>query len=231
VQGGEGKADEDAVDFAEVDDGDDEYEYYYEYYYETEEEEEEQKVAVGRDAIRYNQLKGRNKSNAQDDPRRHQQRRLQAPNQHRRRHNRPHQVADRRSDAPDKDYGEESGGALFNDVRRDDGGSAAITLQSLANKDYGAIKTRRRGVTSRIADVVMNPAFAATFLALAVPTIIAGGYYLYLENGPTPVIHERATAGEDPDSSKVASAMTRALFQALVGGRGGENWTSESETS
>ena len=46
-------------------------------------------------------------SNAQDDPRRHQQRRLQAPNQHRRRHNRPHQVADRRSDAPDKDYGEE----------------------------------------------------------------------------------------------------------------------------
>ena len=42
-----------------------------------------------------------------------------------------------------------SGGALFNDVRRDDGGSAAITLQSLANKDYGAIKNRRRGVTAR----------------------------------------------------------------------------------
>ena len=42
-----------------------------------------------------------------------------------------------------------SGGALFNDVRRDDGGSAAITLQSLANKDYGAVKNRRRGVTAR----------------------------------------------------------------------------------
>ena len=42
-----------------------------------------------------------------------------------------------------------NGGALFNDVRRDDGGSAAITLQSLANKDYGAIKNRRRGVTAR----------------------------------------------------------------------------------
>ena len=41
------------------------------------------------------------------------------------------------------------GGAIFNDVRRDDGGSAAITLQSLANKDYGAIKNRRRGVTAR----------------------------------------------------------------------------------
>ena len=34
-------------------------------------------------------------------------------------------------------------------MRRDDGGSAAITLQSLANKDYGAIKNRRRGVTAR----------------------------------------------------------------------------------
>ena len=36
-------------------------------------------------------------------------------------------------------------------MRRDDGGSAAISLQSLANKDYGAIKNKsgRRGVTAR----------------------------------------------------------------------------------
>ena len=80
----------------------------------------------------------------------------------------------------------------------------------------------------RIADAVMNPAFAATFLALAVPTILAGGYYLYSENGPTPVIHARTAVGEEPDPAKVASALTRALFQALLGEKGGESWTSET---
>ena len=70
----------------------------------------------------------------------------------------------------------------------------------------------------------MSPAFAATFLALAVPTIIAGGYYLYSENGPTPVIHARnALEGEDPDdAAQVATALTRALFHALQGEPGGE---------
>ena len=73
----------------------------------------------------------------------------------------------------------------------------------------------------------MSPAFAATFLALAVPTIIAGGYYLYSENGPTPVIHARnALEGEEPDAAKVATALTRALIQALQGEPGGE--TSEA---
>ena len=81
---------------------------------------------------------------------------------------------------------------------------------------------------SRIADAVMSPAFAATFLALAVPTIIAGGYYLYSENGPTPVIHARTALGEDPDAGRVASALTRALVQALLGERVGQTWTSEA---
>ena len=46
-------------------------------------------------------------SSTAQDQRRHQQRRLQSPSQHKRRHHRHHRVADRRSDAPDKDYGEE----------------------------------------------------------------------------------------------------------------------------
>ena len=74
----------------------------------------------------------------------------------------------------------------------------------------------------------MNPAFAATFLALAVPTIIAGGYYLYSENGPTPVIHARTAIGEESDPADVASALTKALFQALLGENSGEDWTSET---
>ena len=57
-------------------------------------------------------------------------------------------------------------------------------------------------------------------MALAIPTLIAGGYYLYTENGPTPVIHARAAAEGDSDPghpSKVAAALTRAIFQALLG--------------
>ena len=45
------------IEFVDDDDGD-EYEYYYEYYYET---EEEQEADVGKDAIRSNKPKGRNK--------------------------------------------------------------------------------------------------------------------------------------------------------------------------
>ena len=55
------KADEDAIEFVEEDDDGAVYEYYYEYYYETEEEQEEQEVDVGKDAIRINKPKGRNK--------------------------------------------------------------------------------------------------------------------------------------------------------------------------
>ncbi len=108
-------------------------------------------------------------------------------------------------------------------VRRDDRGSA----EDLANKDYSVDRNRKRdrGMTARIADAVFTPTFGLIFAAVGIPTVLAGGYYLLSEHGPTPVVQARRQSmlGEDGEGEpgsgdfEVILALTKALFEAVRG--------------
>ena len=107
--------------------------------------------------------------------------------------------------------------------RRNDEGS----VEELATKEYG-VKRRRngggerstaaasRGVTARIADAVFTPTFGMIFAAVGIPTVLAGGYYLFSEHGPTPVVQARRQ-DEGGDGFDVTVTLAKALFEAVRG--------------
>lgn len=71
-------------------------------------------------------------------------------------------------------------------------------------------------MTARIAEAVFNPVFGALFAAVGIPTAIAGGYYVFQEYGPTPVVQARKN-DNGYDVSNVVNALSQAVLEAVMG--------------
>ena len=88
-----------------------------------------------------------------------------------------------------------------------------------------AQQTQTPTLTRRVADLVFNSTSFSLLSLIGIPIALAAGYWLFVVNGPTPVVRAREGEGgrssgghyEEEGGSSMAGAVMEAILMAIVG--------------